>query len=107
MPRLTNNRGDVYGILDPFNLTAVGGRILGIGVGGSILGSGLSYLTDQYGLACDNVVNFEVVLADGSLVNANNTTNTDLFWALKGGINNFGKKRRTSCSFFILANLTS
>lgn len=92
MPRLTKNRGDVYGTLDPFNLTAVGGRILGIGVGGSILGSGLSYLTDLYGLACDNVVNFEVVLADGSLVNANNTSNTDLFWALKGGINNFGKE---------------
>lgn len=33
----------------------------------------------------------EVVLADGSIVNANNQTNTDLFWALKGGTNNFGK----------------
>jgi FAD/FMN-containing dehydrogenase len=51
---------------------------------------GLSYLSDKYGLACDNVVNFEVVLADGTVVNANNDEHSDLFWALKGGSNNFG-----------------
>jgi FAD/FMN-containing dehydrogenase len=45
----------------------------------------------MYGLACDNVVNFEVILADGSLVNANLEENSDLFYALKGGTNNFGK----------------
>lgn len=64
-------------------------------------------------MACDNVVNFEVcqileealkkpanggsffkvVLANGNIINANNMTNTDLFWALKGGTNNFGKSR--------------
>lgn len=69
---------------------------------------GLSYLSDLYGLACDNVVNYEVnaqfnldtiglvltrdqvVLANGSMVNANSTFNPDLWWALKGGGNNFG-----------------
>jgi FAD/FMN-containing dehydrogenase len=51
---------------------------------------GLSYLSDLYGLACDNVVNFEVVLAGGKAVNANAQENQDLFWALKGGLNNFG-----------------
>lgn len=69
---------------------------------------GLSYLSDLYGLACDNVVNYEVnaqfnlntigpvltrdqvVLANGSIVDANATFNTDLWWALKGGGNNFG-----------------
>ena len=69
---------------------------------------GLSYLSDLYGLACDNVVNYEVnglfnlgtigfvltrdqvVLANGSIVNANANFNTDLWWALKGGGNNFG-----------------
>lgn len=38
----------------------------------------------------DQVVNYEVVLADGSIVEANATTNSDLFRALKGGSNNFG-----------------
>ncbi|KAI9784387.1 MAG: hypothetical protein M1816_000858 [Peltula sp. TS41687] len=81
---------DVYNHLDPYNVTVVGGRVLDVGVGGLILGGGLSYLSDLYGLACDNVVNFEVVLANGSIVDANAESNQDLFWALKGGGNNFG-----------------
>ncbi|OTA98692.1 hypothetical protein M426DRAFT_69295 [Hypoxylon sp. CI-4A] len=80
----------VYTQLDQYNVTVVGGRVLDVGVGGLTLGSGLSYISDLYGLACDNVVNFEVVLANGSLVNANDKLNSDLFWALKGGANNFG-----------------
>lgn len=52
--------------------------------------AGLSYLSDMYGLACDNVVDFEVILADGSLTHANAQQNSDLFYALKGGSNNFG-----------------
>jgi hypothetical protein len=51
----------------------------------------LSFLSAQYGLACDNVENYEVVLADGSVVNTNANSYTDLFWALKGGGNQFGK----------------
>ncbi|KAK5632853.1 hypothetical protein RRF57_008568 [Xylaria bambusicola] len=86
--------GDVYRYLDQYNVTVVGGRILEVGVGGLTLGSGLSYLSDLYGLACDNVVNFEVVLADGSIVNANKHSHADLWWALKGGANNFGKPYR-------------
>ncbi|KAI0145106.1 putative FAD-binding oxidoreductase [Xylariaceae sp. FL1272] len=82
--------GEVYSHLDSYNVTVVGGRIVDVGVGGLALGSGLSYLTDLYGLVCDNVVNFEVVLADGSIVNANATSNSDLWWSLKGGANNFG-----------------
>ncbi|CAG8980501.1 hypothetical protein HYALB_00013102 [Hymenoscyphus albidus] len=81
---------NVYTQLDRYNVTVVGGRVLDIGVGGLVLGSGLSYLSDLYGLACDNVVNFEVVLADGSVVNANSNSNSELFWALRGGSNNFG-----------------
>jgi FAD/FMN-containing dehydrogenase len=53
--------GDVYSYLDQYRVTVVGGRVLDVGVGGLILGSGLSYLSDLYGMACDNVVNFEVV----------------------------------------------
>ncbi|KAI0105085.1 putative FAD-binding oxidoreductase [Nemania sp. FL0031] len=80
----------VYTELDKYNRTMVGGRVLDVGVGGLTLGSGLSYLTDLYGLVCDNVVSYEVVLADGRVVNASTTSNPNLFWALKGGTNNFG-----------------
>ncbi|KAK3685169.1 hypothetical protein B0T22DRAFT_517027 [Podospora appendiculata] len=82
--------GDVYTVLDPLNLTVVGGRVMDVGVGGLMLGGGLSYLSDLYGLACDNAVSYEVVLADGRVVQATATSHRDLFWALKGGINNFG-----------------
>ncbi|CAD6593166.1 MAG: hypothetical protein ASARMPRED_007094 [Alectoria sarmentosa] len=81
---------NVYNQLDPHNVTVVGGRVLDVGVGGLVLGGGLSYLSDLYGLACDNVIDFEVVLANASIVNANAQSNSDLWWALKGGGNNFG-----------------
>ncbi|KAI1451848.1 putative FAD-binding oxidoreductase [Annulohypoxylon moriforme] len=81
---------EVYTALDPYNVTVAGGRVLEVGVGGLVLGGGLTYLADLYGLACDNVVNFEVVTAKGTVVNASATSNPDLFWALKGGANNFG-----------------
>lgn len=51
---------------------------------------GLSYFAYARGFICDNVVSYEVVLADGRIVNANADTNRDLWVALKGGANNFG-----------------
>jgi FAD/FMN-containing dehydrogenase len=46
-------------------------------------------MSGEYGLPCDNIVNYEVVLSNATVVNANSTSNTDLFWALKGGGNQF------------------
>jgi FAD/FMN-containing dehydrogenase len=66
-----------------------------VGVAGLTLGGGLSFLSAEYGLVCDNVVNYEVVLADASIVNANAFSNTDLYWALKGGGNQFGESVQT------------
>jgi FAD/FMN-containing dehydrogenase len=83
--------GEVYKTLDPYELSVVGGRIPQVGVGGLILGGGFFHFSGKYGLAADNVKNFEVVLADGSVVNANAQSNSDLFWALKGGGPNFGQ----------------
>ncbi|KAI0386963.1 putative FAD-binding oxidoreductase [Hypomontagnella monticulosa] len=80
----------VYTELDKYNVTIVGGRVMNVGVGGLTLGSGLSYLSDLYGLVCDNIVSYEVVLADGRIVEASVNSNSDLFWGLKGGGNNFG-----------------
>lgn len=48
------------------------------------------YYAGQRGFGCDNVVNYEVVLADGSIINANRSSNADLWQALKGGHGNLG-----------------
>lgn len=50
----------------------------------------MSYFAPRYGFVCDQVLNFEVALADGQIVNANATSRADLWFALKGGSNNFG-----------------
>src|SRR5690242_21208295 len=49
------------------------------------LGGGIGYLTRQYGLSVDNILSADVVLADGSFVTANESENSDLFWAIRGG----------------------
>ncbi|KAL8704810.1 MAG: hypothetical protein Q9201_002042 [Fulgogasparrea decipioides] len=84
-----NTWGDVYGALTPHQRIVVGGRLAPVGMA-LTTGGGLSHYSNEKGLASDNVVNFELVLADGSLVNANATSNSDLWWAMKAGQNNFG-----------------
>ncbi|KAL2814270.1 hypothetical protein BJX63DRAFT_442530 [Aspergillus granulosus] len=81
---------DVYKGLDPHGLTVAGGRVPHIGVPGLLLGGGLSFQNSEHSLGCMNVVDYEVVLADSSIVHANETENSDLFWALKGGGTNYG-----------------
>lgn len=62
---------------------------------------GISYFSGRYGWACDNVNNYEVVLADGSIVNASPTTHADLYWALRGGSGtNFGIVSRFDMASF-------
>ena len=51
---------------------------------------GLSFFSPRFGLACSNVINYEIVLASNSIINASTTSNPDLWRALKGGSNNFG-----------------
>lgn len=85
-----SNWYQVNSALVPYGRGAIGGRLKTIGVGGLTLGGGISYFSAKYGFAMDTVVNYEVVLASGQVVNANATSYSDLFWALKGGSNNFG-----------------
>ncbi|EGP88717.1 uncharacterized protein MYCGRDRAFT_37779, partial [Zymoseptoria tritici IPO323] len=76
--------GDVYSKLEPLNLTVSGSMSAQDRVGGFVLGGGLSWFSNQYGWACDNVLEFEVVTPLGRKLWANMDLNQGLFWALKG-----------------------
>ncbi|KAK6497820.1 hypothetical protein TWF481_012222 [Arthrobotrys musiformis] len=80
----------VYETVEPHGFTVVGGQNADVGVGGFLVNGGISYVADQYGWAVDNVREFEIVVADGSILRANKKDNKDLFRALKGGSSNFG-----------------
>ena len=80
----------VYQELQKYDRVVAGGRESSTGVAGLIVGGGNSFHTARTGFACDNVVSFEVVLADGQVVTASRDARSDLFRALKGGSNNFG-----------------
>ncbi|OTA58986.1 FAD-binding domain-containing protein [Hypoxylon sp. EC38] len=92
--------GAVYEVLIDASLGVVGNRHSSGGIGGDAVQGGLSYFSYSHGFVCDNVVNYEIVLANGEIVNANAGTNSDLWVALKGGGNNFGIVTRFDLGVF-------
>ncbi|KAL8826048.1 MAG: hypothetical protein Q9191_004034, partial [Dirinaria sp. TL-2023a] len=87
----TGNRwGAVYKYAAENGVNIVGGREPMVGVGGFLLGGGLSLFYNTYGLGMDQIVRYQVVLTNGNIVNATPTQNADLYKALKGGLTNMG-----------------
>jgi hypothetical protein len=86
--------GNLWGEVDhathPFGLAVPAGIISTTGVGGLTLGGGVGHLSRKYGLTIDNLLEADIVLADGSFVTVNANQNSDLFWAIRGGGGNFG-----------------
>jgi FAD/FMN-containing dehydrogenase len=81
---------DVTTLTDSLGLAAVAGSVGSVGMTGLALGGGYGPLIGRFGLALDNVMEAEVVLADGSIVRASPEHHAELFWALRGGGGNFG-----------------
>ncbi|OCL11143.1 FAD-binding domain-containing protein [Glonium stellatum] len=97
--------GTVYNWTSSYGLGIAGGRFGDVGVPGLLLGGGITWFGSQYGWSMNSVLNYEVVLATGSIVNANAQTNSDLFWALKGGSSNFGIVTRFDLATFPVTDM--
>jgi FAD/FMN-containing dehydrogenase len=84
------NWGEFDAATQEHGLHTPGGRVTTTGVAGFTTGGGYGWTSSKHGLASDNLISAEVVLADGSVVRASETENSDLFWGIRGGGGNFG-----------------
>jgi FAD/FMN-containing dehydrogenase len=82
--------GDFDAATQAHALHTPGGRVTTTGIGGFTTGGGYGWTSSKHGLACDNLLSAEVVLADGRVVRASEREHEDLFWGIRGGGGNFG-----------------
>lgn len=75
---------DVYEFAAAHNITVVGGADPHVGIGGWIANGGHGPVSAYYGMGADQVLEMEVVTADGAFRTVNQTSDPDLFWALRG-----------------------
>ncbi|PTB37635.1 hypothetical protein M441DRAFT_447643 [Trichoderma asperellum CBS 433.97] len=97
--------GEIYSELENLNLGCVGGRVSSVGVGGLVLGGGLSFFSSERGLACDNVISYELVLVNGQVLKVTHESYPDLFWAMRGAGLCFGIVTRFELKTFEMGKI--
>ena len=97
----------VLAATDPLGLAAVTGSCSAVGMAGLTLGGGYGPLIGRFGLALDNLIAADLVLADGRIVTAEPDNEGDLFWALRGGGGNFGVVAEMRIRLHELPNVVS
>jgi FAD/FMN-containing dehydrogenase len=75
---------EIYAEAARHNITVVGGGDVSVGIGGWITGAGHSPISSKYGLGADQVLEMEVVTANGTLLTINENSYPGLFWAMRG-----------------------
>jgi FAD/FMN-containing dehydrogenase len=84
------NWGELNAATHEHGLAVTGGQISTTGIAGLTLGGGLGWLMGKHGLAADNLLEVELVTADGRVRSVTDDSDADLMWALRGGGGNFG-----------------
>jgi len=97
----------LYAALQEANVTITHGRCTGVGGAAFVLGGGIGFNMRRFGLACDQMIETELVTAAGTIVTANSTENPDLFWACAGaGGGNYGINTEFKLQTFPVSDLT-
>jgi len=99
--------GEIDRATASFGLATVMGECPTVGVSGFVLGGGEGHLMSKFGVGSDNIAAVEMVLADGRLVKARASENSDLYWAARGGGGNFGVVTAIECALHEVGNVVA